>query len=59
MSSDAIDRQVLISGIRGLSVEDIELFLESPRYCPKGGYVTASVPLSEDELVVIFEDSKG
>ena len=59
MSSDAIDRQVLISGIRGLSEDDIVLFLESPRYCPKGGDVKASVSLSEDELIVIFEDSKG
>ena len=59
MSSAANDRKVLISGIRGLSEHDIVLFLESKRHCPKGGSVIDCVPLAEDELVVIFEDSQG
>ena len=53
------DNKVVVSGIRGLSEESIVMFLESRRHCPNGGNVIDHVHLSEDKLVVIFEDNQG
>lgn len=53
------DNMVVIRGLgKGVNLDDVELFVESSRFCPIGGDVEDIERISEDSALVTFCDSQ-
>lgn len=55
-----MDKCIVISGIgRHVDLDEVQLLLESTRFCPDGGEVADIQRISENSALVTFDDSQS